>query len=59
MIGVKDYDTNTLWRLSDKVYRETDLEDLNGKINLGDVIVIMTVDREYRLPRYEVSLGGD
>jgi len=59
MIGVKDYDTNTLWRLSDRVYRETDLEDLNGKINLGDMIVIMTVDREYRLPRHEVSLGGD
>ncbi|MCZ4408374.1 hypothetical protein O3Q51_06110 [Cryomorphaceae bacterium 1068] len=58
MIGLKDYDTNTVWMLSEKVYHEIDLEELQGKFDYGDVLLIMTVDRAYRLPRHELILEG-
>ncbi len=56
MIGLRDHDTNTIWMLSTKVYHEIDLVELQGKLDYGDVLLIMTVDRTYRLPRHEVVL---
>jgi hypothetical protein len=58
MIGLKDHDTNTTWMLSQKVFYEIDLVELQGKLDYGDVLIIMTIDRTYRLPRHEVILDG-
>lgn len=58
MIGLKDYDTNTIWMFSEKVYAEIDLDELQGKLDYGDILLIMTVDRTYRLPRHELILEG-
>ncbi|MGB6037292.1 MAG: hypothetical protein WBG42_13550 [Cryomorphaceae bacterium] len=58
MIGLKDYDTNTIWMFSQKVYYEIDLEELQGKLDYGDLLLIITVDRTYRLPRHEVVLDS-
>lgn len=58
MIGIKDFDTNTILMFSQQVYHEIDLAELQGKLGYGDVLLIMTVDRDYRLPRHEVVLDS-
>lgn len=58
MVGVKDYETNSLWMVSDEIWYEIDLADFSRKASHGDVIVIMLVDKTCRLPRHEVLLGA-
>ena len=54
MIGLKDHATNTIWMISEKMYDEFELEELQERFDFGDVLLIMTVDRTYRLPRHEL-----
>lgn len=58
-IGIRDYQSNTLWMYSEKTFYEVRLEDILSKCQMGDQVIFMTVDRKYRLPRHEVVVSGD
>ena len=56
-VGIKDHRTNTLWMFSEQTFYEVDLADLLKECEWGDSLILMTVDRTYRLPRHELLLN--
>ena len=54
LVAIKDHDTNSVWMYSDRVLYEVDVRDLLNHCDNGDVLIFMTADRSYRLPRHEV-----
>ena len=55
-VAIRDAETNTMWMYSQEVLREVNVADLLSHCKLGDVLVFMTVDRQYKMGRHEVKV---
>lgn len=55
-VAIKDIETNTMWMYSQEVLQEVEAADLLSHCKLGDVLVFMTVDRQYKMGRHEVQV---
>ena len=55
-IAIINSSTNTIWQFSDKTYKKIELEKIIGKCQVGDDILIMTVDQEYALPHNKIEI---
>lgn len=57
-VAIKNYQTHSLWMYSEDTLFEVDLEEILNECKPGDTLIFMTVDRKYRLPRYEIGTNG-
>ena len=55
-VAIRDAETNTMWMYSQDILQEVDVSDLLSHCKLGDVLVFMTVDRQYKMGRHEVKV---
>jgi len=53
-IAIRDGNTKTLLSFSDKAYKEIPVEKILAKCQLGDAIVLLTLDNRYALPHNEI-----
>ncbi len=53
-VAIKNEQTNTLWMYSEASFIKIRLEDVLKKCQLGDRIILITVDQEYALPHHEI-----
>lgn len=55
-VAIQDYATKTLWMYSPETLYELDLLKVRDRCHPEDLILIMVVDKQYRLPRYQVKM---
>ncbi|MEO1263710.1 MAG: hypothetical protein AAFZ15_33175 [Bacteroidota bacterium] len=55
-VAIVNNQTNTIWQYSDKTYKKVDLEKILEKCEVGDDILIMTVDQTYSLPHNKIEI---
>lgn len=55
-VAIQNHRTNTLSMYSDETFQEVRLEHIIEKCEMGDHIIIMTVDQKYSLPHHEIEI---
>ena len=55
-VAIKNERTNTMYMYSEKTFQEVQLEDILKSCEIGDKIIIMTVDQKYSLPHHVIDV---
>lgn len=55
-VAIKNKDTNTLFMITKEAILEIELEDILKQCKRGDIIVFLTVDKQYSLTHHEIDV---
>ena len=55
-VAIRNKKTNTLWMYSDETYAQINLKSILSKCEVGDEIVLLTVDKEYSLSHNTIKI---
>ncbi len=53
-VAIRNDQTNTMWMFSDETYQQLPLEKILQKCQMGDSIILLTIDSQYSLPHHEI-----
>lgn len=58
-IAIEEYHSNGLSMFSEETYYEIDVEEVLKSCNMGDKIILITVEKRYQLSRHELIVLDD